>query len=964
MKRCLLLLLLVLAFGPLEAGGFRPILTNYSPSDYGLSMGSQVWSCSQDDAGNLYFATNKGLLIFDGQRWSGITLPDRTIIRAVRAIGSRIYVGGYEDFGYFEHDDFGELAYTSLRPLLGDFPIKNEEVWFIIPQAGHVFFQSFGSIFRFDPTAGHGPGSITPIHHDGCYPLYLHSTAGQLWAQLIDGDYCRLTPQGYEPVIAASSYGGSRVVASFRLHSGGMLLCTESEGLYLHRPDTRLTTHYATAVDEALRCASINRAIITPDSTLVIGTLRDGIYGLGLDGTLRWHYNVASGLANNSVLFLFCDSSSNVWACLDSGIALIHCGLPITCFQPSPAQQAIGTVFGVLPYHDDLLLATNEGFYRYPRGGARPAQLIAGAEGQNWHITRISSQLFLGNNRSTCLVLPSADGYRLAPVPGTEASSTSVQPCRIWGQDILIESSYNHLRIYRQQPDGTWAFSHRVEGFSSPIRHLEVDAEGGIWAANMQKGLFRITLGRDLRAVSSVRFFPSLDGQPASSATCHVMKVFGSIVMSDEQQLYTFDEASGSFMPHQRLNSLLADTRDICSATDAAPHGVWLSGQRGYALIDRQADSLVLQLYLPMTALGLMAGDRCANVCQDADIAYFGMTGGVLRCDLSAPRIVSEARPRLSVSTASYSTPDGIRQPIALRQLLQGEPVIEPNLTLLFSYADYNGQCEAIRYSLSGIRRLPVTTHDRQLTFSNLKPGHYVLQAEAISATGDVLDTIRLHFAVPQPWYLRWWSLLLYLVAVSLIAWSYGRLSARRALKRQQQQLEREQHEQRIKMLEQEQIIAEQQRQILQTELSTQSKDLATLALDVFSKEKVIENLRESMQEEQRKGNISIREMNALMRRIQQTEGNLEFWSIYQKNFDLIHEHFFRNLQERYPSLTASDLKFCALLRLNLSTKQIATFTNLSVRGVESARLRLRRKLALSPSQNLVDFLISFKIDD
>lgn len=149
-------------------------------------------------------------------------------------------------------------------------------------------------------------------------------------------------------------------------------------------------------------------------------------------------------------------------------------------------------------------------------------------------------------------------------------------------------------------------------------------------------------------------------------------------------------------------------------------------------------------------------------------------------------------------------------------------------------------------------------------------------------------------------------------------------------------------------------------RQILETELSSKSKDLATLAMDVFSKEKVIENLRESMQEEQKKGNISVREMNALLKRIQQTEGNLEFWSIYQKNFDLIHEHFFRNLQERYPSLTSSDLKFCALLRLNLSTKQIATFTNLSVRGVESARLRLRRKFSLSADQNLVDFLISF----
>ena len=70
---------------------------------------------------------------------------------------------------------------------------------------------------------------------------------------------------------------------------------------------------------------------------------------------------------------------------------------------------------------------------------------------------------------------------------------------------------------------------------------------------------------------------------------------------------------------------------------------------------------------------------------------------------------------------------------------------------------------------------------------------------------------------------------------------------------------------------------------------------------------------------------------------------------------------FFRNLQERYPQLTSSDLKFCALLRLNLSTKDIAKFANISVRGVESARLRLRKKFALTTEQNLVEFLIAMK---
>ena len=967
--RFLLLLWLLPVCMVMQAAGFRPVITNFTPADYGLSIGSQVWCCSQDQNGIVYFATNKCLLVYDGFQWSSASIADNTIIRTVKAVGSRIYVGTYEDFGYFERDTFGHFIYTSLRPLIGDFPIEHEEPWFILQQDNVIYFQTFASIFRYDPDANDGKGSVSPINVSDKHPLYLHQIGGQLWAQLIEGGYYRFTGHDYEPAIPASRYGNSRIVAGFQLRStGDMLLCTENAALYLHRPASGLTIPYHTNIDEQLRRATINRAVFTRDSTLVIGTIRDGIYGLDLSGKLLWHYNVADGLVNNSVLNLFCDADNNVWACLDNGIALIHCGFPITCLRPSPVHQSIGTVYGLQLHQGELLMATNEGFYHIPidadsissAKGERQgeATLVPNTEGQNWHITRIGDQFFLGCNRSTFMV--DADhGYQLNPVPDTDASSTCLQQCRIWDQDVLVESSYTRLRIYRQH-QGKWVFSHNVEGFSSPIRHFEVDHQGHIWAVNMQKGVFCITLDRDLRAVQHLRSFERLDGEEGGASTCHVMKFFGNIVLSDEQRLYTYDDLSQRIVPYEPLNRLLTSTQDVFNATDAGSYGVWLAGQKGYALIDKQADSLCLRQYIPVSSLGMLAGDRCANVFQFGDCAYFNMSGGVVRYDLAARHFASLIQPRIAVSTSYFNKSNGQRQDISHQELIDGVPVIEPNINLIFSYPDYNGSGISFRYSIpeGPNRDIPIT--DRQLTLNNLTPGTYTLQAEALGATGETLDTLQLHFRILQPWYFRWWSILLYLGIIGIVAWIYARWSTRRAILLQQHQHERESREQRIIMLEQEQRIAQQQRQILETELSSKSKDLATLAMDVFSKEKVIENLRESMQEEQKKGNISVREMNALLKRIQQTEGNLEFWSIYQKNFDLIHEHFFRNLQERYPSLTASDLKFCALLRLNLSTKQIATFTNLSVRGVESARLRLRRKFSLSPDQNLVDFLISF----
>jgi DNA-binding CsgD family transcriptional regulator len=66
-------------------------------------------------------------------------------------------------------------------------------------------------------------------------------------------------------------------------------------------------------------------------------------------------------------------------------------------------------------------------------------------------------------------------------------------------------------------------------------------------------------------------------------------------------------------------------------------------------------------------------------------------------------------------------------------------------------------------------------------------------------------------------------------------------------------------------------------------------------------------------------------------------------------------------LKEKYPTITANELKLSAYLRMNLSTKEIAQLMNISVRGVEISRYRLRKKLGISSEVNLFDFLMSIK---
>ncbi len=71
----------------------------------------------------------------------------------------------------------------------------------------------------------------------------------------------------------------------------------------------------------------------------------------------------------------------------------------------------------------------------------------------------------------------------------------------------------------------------------------------------------------------------------------------------------------------------------------------------------------------------------------------------------------------------------------------------------------------------------------------------------------------------------------------------------------------------------------------------------------------------------------------------------------------MVHNNFMKRLSADYPALTLSERKMCAYIRMHLSTKEIAPLLNISVRGAETMRYRLRHKLGLDKNASLTEFL-------
>jgi DNA-binding CsgD family transcriptional regulator len=82
-------------------------------------------------------------------------------------------------------------------------------------------------------------------------------------------------------------------------------------------------------------------------------------------------------------------------------------------------------------------------------------------------------------------------------------------------------------------------------------------------------------------------------------------------------------------------------------------------------------------------------------------------------------------------------------------------------------------------------------------------------------------------------------------------------------------------------------------------------------------------------------------------------------WDHFTQHFDKVNSDFVAILKLKHNNITANEMKLCTYLRMNLSTKEIAQLMNISVRGIEISRYRLRKKLGLATEVSLYDYLMN-----
>jgi hypothetical protein len=159
-----------------------------------------------------------------------------------------------------------------------------------------------------------------------------------------------------------------------------------------------------------------------------------------------------------------------------------------------------------------------------------------------------------------------------------------------------------------------------------------------------------------------------------------------------------------------------------------------------------------------------------------------------------------------------------------------------------------------------------------------------------------------------------------------------------------------------LKLEKSEKEIIKLQNEKLANEVKFKNSELADATMHLVERDSALLKVREELQRLFKKtgNNHDIKKTLLLLKDVEQNNSN---WEQFATHFDEVNNDFLKKIKNAFPTLSKTDIKVCTYLKLNLSSKEIAQLMNISVRGVEIGRYRLRKKLQIPTGETINDFL-------
>ncbi len=960
MKLLLVLLIVMLSVfrGKAQNTIGLPEIINYSKQTY--QAGTQNWDICQDKNGILYFANNEGVLSFDGTYWKIYPLPNKTIVRSVAiAPDNKIYAGGQDEIGYFSPDKHGELEYHSIKHLI---PKKNRsfaDVWDIVCVDKQVFFRSNNQILQM------ADGRIT------VYPatnwLYMGATSDIFIAQDVNKGILRFEKDVWTPFVTKEHLPeGLLITAVLRGGKDSTLITTLKHGIYLYAHNE--FKPFTSPALSAIAGYNIYGAAAIDEEHIALATTRKGCVVIDRKGNQVQLFSRHEGLQNNNVLSIYPDKNKNLWLGLDHGIDFIAYNSAVKNIYPDKENEGSG--YSSIVHNNRLYIATTNGLYQtqlynnpdlsFVKGNFNQVQ---GTHGQVWNLSEVNGKLLMGHHEGFWEIRNNV----AIPLDKSTGFWTFLPLNAILPSPVMVAGTYEGIRFYNYK-EGHFSKTYKEARFES-ARFVTI-SNNDIWVSHPYKGIYRISLSEEGEPL--VENYGKKQGINLTPNGNYVFKVKNSIVVTTENGIYEYNPQTDHFEPSGYFNSIFGKSVVRYLKEDGSGN-IWFVFDKTLGIIDLSEQKPHV-IYIPELSRKIVSGLEHVYPVDSNNIFVGGEKGffhiNYAKYKKQHPAIQVLIRQVKAINKTDSLIFGGYFANVNEQQVQQLRSSVSydwNSFRIEFSAPMYEQQSN-IEYSyyMKGYdNNWSEWSNKTEKEYSYLPAGTYHFELKARNNLGNESAICTYSFTILPPWYQTWWAYTLYgclllYATYALYRWQKQKFQRQRLRYEEKQKRLRDLHQLELEKNEKE--IVKLRNEKLEAEIQHKNKEMASATMHLVKKGELITRLHDELQKlmkntEDDKLLESLKKMTKTLGEEDKMDADWEHFTIH---FDKAHNDFFVALKEKHSNLTPNELKLCAYLRMNLSTKEMAQLMNISVRGVEISRYRLRKKLQIPTETNLFTYLLDF----
>lgn len=932
-----------------------PFIYNYTRGHY--KAGSQSWAIEQGSNGMMYFANNNGLLEFDGDYWNVYALPNNSLLRSIRmGTENLLYAGGFNELGYYVLNDMGGAKYHSLTDLL---PIADRdfgEVWRIYKHSDGVVFQTYSQLMFY-------AGDTIKIIKAPSSFHFSFLVNNELYVNDLKVGLMQYTEGNLHPLTGLENLRGKEIWGVLSMDNG-LLIATASEGVFFY--DGQSIVPWENQSFQFLKNNQIYSLVRLDKNLLAFGTIQNGLLICDNKGNPLHHINTENGLQSNTILCIGKDGFGNVWLGTNLGIDYIEVNSPLSLLS---SDYGFSTGYTVIEFNEKLYFGTNQGLFAMDINKiqsneirSKKSSLIPETQGQVWSLTEIDGSLFCGHNNGTFLI-DGISAEKISDIPGGWSfAQTPDNPLKIIG------GNYSGVALY-QKKNNKWVLSKQLKGFTESSRTIAFDTDHTLWMAHGYKGVFHLFFNPAYDSILKVEFYNS-ENSSLSSSVVSLAKINGKIVFVTLQEVYHFSSDKNDFTNDNRLNTYLKGN-NIRSIQQDKSGNIWYFSDDNCGVLRLREDGNYSNINLPFRPINdkFVKGFEFVYSLDNENV-FFGAENGFIHYDPSVSKNYTYPFRTYIKSMRSYN-PDSVY----LMDEVTNKPIVidysNNDVEFVFAANDFENPGEILFSTF--LEGYDEKWSDWQLRISrdytNLNEGEYTFRVKAKNIYGTITDEAGVEFKVLPPFHRTLFAFFLYglglLLLLILFIWAvkkrYKRAKARSQL-RQEENFRKKEELLKRETLEAEKQLIRMRNEKLREDIKQKDKELANSTMQTLQKNKMLITLRDELKKlaGHSKDEGHKHEASRLVRKINKEIDDESQWNIFETHFESVHEELLTRLKTAYPDLTPSELKLCAYLRMNISSKEISVLMNISTRGVEISRYRLRKKLNLSRETNLTDFILSF----